>query len=126
MGVTYLTKYLPTYLLPFQWMFINFKVPTGYPVPGRTTVYDVSQNIDLNTAPLNGGFLLKTLALSIDPFMRGKSKLGLISVPHISDHCNPVRDASTSSYSVSIMDLQLTTPTHLLVPNKAAYITGEP
>lgn len=53
---------------------------------GRTTVYDVSQNIDLNTVPLNGGFLLKTLALSIDPFMRGKSRLGLISVPHISDH----------------------------------------
>jgi len=64
---------VPTDLLPFQWMFIKFKVPTGYPVPGRTTVYDVSQNIDLNTAPLNGGFLLKTLTLSIDPFMRGKS-----------------------------------------------------
>ena len=53
------------------------KIPTGYPIPGKTTVYDASQKIDLETVPLNGGFLLKTLALSIDPFMRGKSNPGL-------------------------------------------------
>jgi len=50
------------------------EVPKGYPVPGKTTVYDASQKIDLETVPLNGGFLLKTLALSIDLFMRGKMK----------------------------------------------------
>jgi NADPH-dependent curcumin reductase CurA len=52
------------------------KVPKGYPVLGKTTVFDASQKIDLENVPLNGGFLLKTLALSIDPFMRGKSELG--------------------------------------------------
>lgn len=65
-------------LLPFQWIYllIKSKVPKGYPVPGKATIYDASQTIDLNAVPLNGGFLLKTLALSIDPFMRGKSELG--------------------------------------------------
>lgn len=50
------------------------EIPTGYPIPGQTTVYDGSQTIDLDHVPLNGGFLIKVLALSIDPFMRGKSK----------------------------------------------------
>ncbi|KAH7925054.1 alcohol dehydrogenase [Leucogyrophana mollusca] len=58
------------------------EVPTGYPIPGRTTVYDASQTIDLDCAPLDGGFLLKTLVLSIDPYMRGR-----------------MRDLSKTSYS---------------------------
>lgn len=47
-----------------------FCVP-AYPVPGDTTVYDPTPIIDVETVPLNGGFLVKTLVLSIDPFMRG-------------------------------------------------------
>jgi hypothetical protein len=43
--------------------------PTGYPIPGRTTVYDDTQKIDLD-APLNGGVLLKVLVLSVDPYQR--------------------------------------------------------
>ncbi|KAJ7274866.1 hypothetical protein C8J57DRAFT_1505610 [Mycena rebaudengoi] len=43
-----------------------------YPVPGQTTVYDDTQTIDLETVPLNGGLLVKTLVLSIDPFLRGR------------------------------------------------------
>ncbi|KIJ62669.1 hypothetical protein HYDPIDRAFT_176457 [Hydnomerulius pinastri MD-312] len=58
------------------------EIPTGYPVPGQTTVYDASQTIDLENVPLNGGFLLKTLVLSIDPYLRGR-----------------MRDASKQSYS---------------------------
>jgi NADPH-dependent curcumin reductase CurA len=46
--------------------------PTGYPEPGKTLVYDDANTIDLETVPLNGGFLLKTLVLSIDPYMRGR------------------------------------------------------
>ncbi|KAF8891569.1 hypothetical protein CPB84DRAFT_1711150 [Gymnopilus junonius] len=46
--------------------------PDGYPEPGKTTVYDTTETIDLDTVPLNGGFLLKTLELSIDPYMRGR------------------------------------------------------
>ncbi|KAK2463773.1 hypothetical protein APHAL10511_004211 [Amanita phalloides] len=49
-------------------------VPTNYPVPGETVVYDTSQVIDLATVPLHGGFLLKTLVLSIDPYLRGRMR----------------------------------------------------
>jgi len=48
------------------------EIPTGFPEVGKTTVYDTSLTIDIEGAPLNGGFILKTLALSIDPYMRGK------------------------------------------------------
>jgi NADPH-dependent curcumin reductase CurA len=44
--------------------------PLTYPVPGRTTVYDTSQTIDIDTVPLNGGFLVKTVVLSSDPYLR--------------------------------------------------------
>ncbi|KAK6983964.1 NADP-dependent oxidoreductase RED1 [Favolaschia claudopus] len=49
-------------------------VPKDFPIPGETTVYDTSQTIDLDNAPLNGGFLVKTLVLSLDPYMRGKMR----------------------------------------------------
>ncbi|KAG6884093.1 hypothetical protein C0992_007006 [Termitomyces sp. T32_za158] len=49
-------------------------VPTGYPVPGKTTVYDTTQTIDIENAPLAGGFVLKTLVLSIDPYLRGRMR----------------------------------------------------
>ncbi|KAI0772918.1 NAD-P-binding protein [Trametes elegans] len=58
------------------------EIPTGYPEPGKTTVYDDSQTIDPDTVPLNGGFLVKVLVLSIDPYLRGK-----------------MRDASIKSYA---------------------------
>lgn len=46
----------------------------GYPVPGQTTVYDDSEKIDPETVALNGGFLVKTLVLSIDPYQRGRMR----------------------------------------------------
>ncbi|KAJ7628587.1 hypothetical protein FB45DRAFT_41089 [Roridomyces roridus] len=49
-------------------------VPQGVPIPGETTVYDSSQTIDLENHPLNGGFLVKTLILSIDPGMRTRMR----------------------------------------------------
>ena len=45
-----------------------------YPIPGKTTVYDESETIDLDNVPLNGGYLLKVLCVSIDPYMRGRMK----------------------------------------------------
>ncbi|KAJ7745562.1 hypothetical protein DFH07DRAFT_869656 [Mycena maculata] len=42
--------------------------------PGETTVYDSTETIDPETHPLNGGFLLKTLVLSVDPYMRGRMR----------------------------------------------------
>ncbi|KAJ7676804.1 NAD-P-binding protein [Mycena polygramma] len=50
-------------------------LPTDYPVPGETTVYDASQTIDLETNPLNGGFL------SVDPYFRGLMNGGKSMVP---------------------------------------------
>ena len=48
-------------------------------------MYDESETIDLENVPLNGGFLVKLLVLSIDPYLRGK-----------------MRDASKKSYSVRV------------------------
>ncbi|KAI0649882.1 NAD-P-binding protein [Trametes meyenii] len=50
------------------------EIPTGFPEPGKTMIYDDSQTIDIDTVPLNGGFLVKVLVLSIDPFLRGKMR----------------------------------------------------
>ncbi|KAJ7046161.1 hypothetical protein C8F04DRAFT_1063508 [Mycena alexandri] len=49
-------------------------VPENYPIPGETTVYDTTQTIDLEAVPLNGGFLIKTLVLSVDPYFRGRMR----------------------------------------------------
>ena len=44
---------------------------TDSPQPGKHIVFDDSQTIDVETVPLNGGILLKTLVASIDPYIRG-------------------------------------------------------
>ncbi|GJE91708.1 NADP-dependent oxidoreductase [Phanerochaete sordida] len=46
------------------------EIPEGFPEPGKTTVYDESETIDLDNVPLKGGFLVKTLVLSNDPYLR--------------------------------------------------------
>ncbi|KAF7292632.1 NAD(P)-binding protein [Mycena indigotica] len=45
-----------------------------YPIPGETTVYDETEQIDLDTIPLNGGLLAKVLVLSVDPYLRGRMR----------------------------------------------------
>ncbi|PPQ74726.1 hypothetical protein CVT26_005109 [Gymnopilus dilepis] len=50
----------------------SYSGPQEYPTPGKTTVYDTTETIDPETTPLNGGFLLKTLELSIDPYLRNR------------------------------------------------------
>ena len=47
---------------------------SGLPEPGKTTVLDESEKIDLEATPLDGGFLVKTLVLSIDPYLRGRMR----------------------------------------------------
>lgn len=49
-------------------------IPEGFPEPGKTIVYDTTETIDIDIAPLHGGFLIKTLELSIDPYMRGRMR----------------------------------------------------
>ncbi|KAG8700280.1 hypothetical protein FRC09_006064 [Ceratobasidium sp. 395] len=49
-------------------------IPTDYPIPGETTVYDTSKQIDLDNVVLNGSILTKTLYLSIDPYIRGRMR----------------------------------------------------
>ena len=36
--------------------------------------YDDTVTIDLHNEPLNGGILVKTIALSVDPYMRSKMR----------------------------------------------------
>ncbi|KAJ6490835.1 NAD-P-binding protein [Mycena sanguinolenta] len=48
------------------------KVPKDFPIPGETTVHDTTQTIDLDLVLLNGGFLVKTLVISIDPYLRAR------------------------------------------------------
>ncbi|KAL6298349.1 alcohol dehydrogenase [Sparassis latifolia] len=50
------------------------EIPTGYPEPGKTTVYDTSQTIDLENVSLKGGSLVKVLVLSSDPYLRGRMR----------------------------------------------------
>jgi NADPH-dependent curcumin reductase CurA len=47
---------------------------TGYPEPGKTTIYDATQTIDLDNVPIDGGFIIKTLVLSIDPYFRARMR----------------------------------------------------
>ncbi|CAK5264116.1 unnamed protein product [Mycena citricolor] len=50
------------------------EIPTDYPIPGKTIVYDTTQKIDLDTVPLHGGMLVKMLAVSVDPYLRGRMR----------------------------------------------------
>lgn len=44
-------------------------IPQSYPVLNETIIHGAS-TIDLDTSPLHGGLLTKTLYLSIDPYQR--------------------------------------------------------
>ncbi|KAF5348458.1 hypothetical protein D9756_009558 [Leucocoprinus leucothites] len=44
----------------------------GFLEPGKTTVYDDPQTIDLESVDLNGGFPVKTHYLSVDPYFRAR------------------------------------------------------
>ena len=59
---------------------------SGYPVPGKTTIYDTSETIDLENVALNGGFLVKVLVLSIDPFLRGRMKVPEVKASYTVSH----------------------------------------
>jgi NADPH-dependent curcumin reductase CurA len=59
----------------------------GYPEPGKTTVYDTTEMIDLQTVVLDGGVLIKTLELSIDPYMRMRMRAPEIKSSSVS--CGP-------------------------------------
>lgn len=50
--------------------------PVGYPDPEKDFKYDSSESIDLETVPLDGGFLTKTLYLSLDPYLRNRMRNG--------------------------------------------------
>ena len=53
---------------------MRFFYHSGYPEPGKTIVYDTTEIIDLEAVVLNGGMLIKTLELSVDPYMRGRMR----------------------------------------------------
>lgn len=45
------------------------EIPKGKPVPGKTTVKK-QEEFDLDQSLPDGAILVKTLALSLDPYMR--------------------------------------------------------
>ncbi|PPQ83872.1 hypothetical protein CVT24_006412 [Panaeolus cyanescens] len=49
-------------------------IPEGFPEIDKTLIYDTTQTIDIDNVSLDGGFLVKTLDLSIDPYMRGRMR----------------------------------------------------
>jgi hypothetical protein len=51
---------------------ISFNTALGYPEPDVHTATDTSETIDVDSVPLDGGFLVKTFVLSVDPYLRGK------------------------------------------------------
>ncbi|KAF8521719.1 NAD(P)-binding protein [Hysterangium stoloniferum] len=61
-------------------------IPKHYPIPGDTTVYDTSRTIDLDSAPLNGGYLTKTLSLSPEPWLRER-----LRAPDVPSYSTPMR-----------------------------------
>ena len=44
--------------------------PVEYPIPGQHLVYRTGVSIDLDSVPLDGGVLAKTLSISLDPVLR--------------------------------------------------------
>lgn len=60
----------------------------GYPDAEKTFAYDEAQTIDVETAPLRGGVLVKTLVLSVDPYLRAR-----VREPHV-----PSYIVSTSTF----------------------------
>lgn len=70
----------------------------GLVEPGKHLKYDDSQTIDLENVPLDGGYLVKTLVLSVDPYMRAR-----------------MREAHIPSYSVSALIVCLNSflPSHV-------------
>lgn len=57
------------WVIPWHFGLTHAFSRIGYPVPGKTLGVD-TETMDLDTVPLNGGYLLKMLVFSIDPFMR--------------------------------------------------------
>lgn len=49
------------------------KIPSGYPVPGEHMKV-VQSTIDLDAELPKGDFILKTLEISVDPYMRGRMR----------------------------------------------------
>ena len=64
------------WLTRFYTTFFSMRLPhhLGYPEPGKTTVYDTTEKIDLQTVALDGGILIKTLELSVDPYLRSQMR----------------------------------------------------
>jgi hypothetical protein len=91
-GMAYMLSYGMIILLTvFLMRFFRY---SGYPEPGKTTVYDTTEKIDLQNVVINGGILVKTLELSIDPYLRGRMrepevKSNNVSCEELSQLCNP-------------------------------------
>lgn len=54
---------------------LEYYLTTRSTLPGEHLVYEAdAQTIDLENVPLDGGVLVKTLYISVDPYMRGRMR----------------------------------------------------
>lgn len=60
------------FLVPAAYCLVADLAGAGYPEPGKHMKYDDSETIDLESVPLKGGILAKTLLQSSDPYLRGR------------------------------------------------------
>ena len=74
-------------------------------------MYDESSTIDLDNEPLKGGVLIKTLVLSVDPYLRGR-----------------MRPAEKKSYNVSslVRRVPFLHEFDMMYLVKTAFTLGEP
>jgi NADPH-dependent curcumin reductase CurA len=49
-------------------------IPDALPVVGQHFKYDDTLSIDLDAVSLDGGFLVKNLVISPDPYLRGRMR----------------------------------------------------
>ncbi|KAJ3531498.1 hypothetical protein NMY22_g8125 [Coprinellus aureogranulatus] len=65
---------LPMAPIPNPKLVLN-SVPDGFPEPEKDIVFDETESIDLENDDLpEGGVIVKTLYLSVDPYMRGRMR----------------------------------------------------
>ncbi|KAJ7493565.1 hypothetical protein FB451DRAFT_1348613 [Mycena latifolia] len=96
---------------------------TGLPVAGEHIVFEPSHSIDLDSVPLNGGFLTKTLMLSPEPFMRERMRDP--SVPSYSTHAvvgDPFGLVVDHLYGLTTWEVYTVQP---YVEGRAKYNAGE-
>ncbi|KAF8904831.1 hypothetical protein CPB85DRAFT_1376891 [Mucidula mucida] len=80
---------------------VNDRFGWGVMAVSNPRAHDASQTIDLDNVPLNGGILIKTLVLSIDPYLRGKMRDASVKSLH---NCGVARVVRSENADIKVGD----------------------